>query len=98
MITLTGSEKQTVWAEQIRSKIAPEIAAGIANLEANRTKLDEVGIATLDLLQRITNQSSAAWWIDYRQMLISLRNLMSEVGGGTKTKPECAAKINEFCK
>ncbi len=97
MTTLTGSEKQVAWAEQIRAKIIAEINTGIANLEANKEKLDEVGVATLAMLHRVVAQTKASWWIDHKGMT-NLRTMCVEAGLGGKTKPEVAANLDQFCK
>ena len=65
---LTGTEKQIVWATEVRNKLVPEISAvatrAIAALHANGDGplAEAIDVAAGKALA----QTSAAWWIDRR--------------------------------
>lgn len=64
MAPLTGSEKQVAWAETIRSRT---MAQAQAKLRAAERK-GRTGAADgwRDVVDAISSQASAAWWIEHR--------------------------------
>lgn len=68
---LTGSAKQTQWAEQIRGKLLNEAASVLmsATTAARDSKADpeQFAIGRADLvarIQKLADVSEAKWWID----------------------------------
>ena len=59
MVELKGTEKQVVWAEQIRSFVATEILEAIEKNTFEEKYLDKVESVKEDM-----NNNSAAWWIE----------------------------------
>ena len=69
MAELEGSPKQIAWAEDIRAKALPTLAAMQEKID-NGTGTTELYIKQRDAMQAAINevreQTSAKWWIDHR--------------------------------
>lgn len=71
--SLTGSEKQIAWADQIRTRalqaarefIESEIVKGESN-GTDPAKIKEYGTKVFHLYQDLLRKSEARWWIDRR--------------------------------
>lgn len=68
-VALEGSEKQIVWAEDIRAKVAPLIVDGQEKANAASHLNPAVAAAMNAVLQELREQSSAKWWIDHRDTI-----------------------------
>lgn len=68
---LTGSEKQVSWANDIRGKAAPVIAAMQEKIKANAEKSPKQTAAMQLVLDELRAQTSAKWWIDNRNVTIN---------------------------
>lgn len=74
---MLGSEKQVMWAEQIRAKYLGEANDLLAyfDSEAKRTNADPEQYAAgradlVDRIGRLEAKSDARWWIDSRTQVI----------------------------
>ena len=74
MTTLTGTEKQITWAEDIRMQIlAPARIAEIEQMIATyATRQPKAAEAVRKALETVTAETSAAWWIDQRGLTLKL--------------------------
>lgn len=74
MTTLTGTERQITWAEDIRAKaLAPARVAEIeAMIAAYSVKQPAASAAVRKALEIVTAETSAAWWIDNRDLTLKL--------------------------
>lgn len=70
MQTLTGSEKQVAWAETVRADLLAQVDATIAKMDAANPNPDDKGRAVREQViaarERMSRQTSAAWWLDHR--------------------------------
>ena len=80
--SLTGTDKQSAWAETIRKTKITDIDAMIAGALADPQAQEEpVLIAALQAAARaVRDQTSAAWWIDRRDS--SARSLVRDMARG----------------
>jgi len=62
---LTGTPKQVSWAESIRAEILSGEDEVRARIAAPNAPADQVAWAE-KALERIRNQTSAAWWVEHR--------------------------------
>ena len=70
--SLSGTEKQVAWAEQIRAQ-AVETMSAQADQSRQNSRAPENAIRSLDLgMQKILANTSAAWWIENRSMILTM--------------------------
>lgn len=78
---LTGSEKQIVWAEQLRAGIVLSLEAEVEKVEPTEPNYGLL----LQAHSRILSYQRASWWIDNRMM--SPRAMLAEAGRKLMANP-----------
>ena len=79
-IKLTGSDKQIAWAEQIREPAIKSLNEMKTKLAVKAEKFPQDFARACEVIDRVVNQASAAWWIDNRDVVIDARWVYKQMG------------------